>query len=904
MNQYTGGLEVFETGGGSPAPAPSLEEYTPFQTEEFENEEGEASETEEEDYRTQPEWEEEIPADNVPNLYDNIGLASRGLPLDIFSIAINGYNALSKQGVLKNTDIITIADFNQAAAQKRMYIINLPQQKLILQCKVAHGKNSSDPSNPAISNRFSNNVGSNQSSLGFYITLGTYQGKHGLSLQLEGVEPGFNNNAKRRKIVVHGAGYVNENDSKAAGRSWGCPAIDNSLVQPVISTIRGGTCFFIFFRDVNYLKTSTLAGASLLTNIASGISGAIKTGTSFWQTVTGPFKTGAAGSMTLPSAAQAKGINPQVVANIRKYDEPINRLSKQAGLDPNIVRGIIAAESGGNANAGAGKSGYKGLMQAERTVDQLTPETSLRTGIKKYQNFKGYVKNGLGRVNVPFPDLSEDSYAQMVLACYNAGHVTVIKAMQYAFQAGEPGNWLKPEYYQRALLFTGAYDLYAKCTSNASPADIATAKKQKAAYRFKKDTGVPWYKQPDPPAWNAVVSQLSPVLQCWIQTKRSQTPHYLDVFLQYYRHFAGAPIQHENEWSNENKAFEQEAGYANFEGEENEIQLYGPEYFDVAGEEETEDFEQTFYYENGAELEETEGEAEEEWEDVDETEEEFFENFSSPANPINQSIVPPLLGKDTSVPGVTCYVTINIGKANYPLTKTGIYVPAHFNASQPVTIIVYLHGMTGSFPGATAQIDRYWTVTKPGYDFRLREEVNASGKNCILVAPSLGNSPNAYKNALSSKQGGLDQYLQQVRTAINSYIIPDFGGRMIDIDNVIIAAHSAGGSQMRKIVTSANPVYGNRVTECWGFDSLYGGEAIWCRWAKQNPSKKLILFYLGSTQAHCRLLQNLASKNGVNNIYMKRSTAANHYLVPKEHVKQRIIQMKIPTADRVQIRLQ
>ncbi|OQP44819.1 hypothetical protein A4H97_10685 [Niastella yeongjuensis] len=882
MNQYTASLEVFETSGDeptprpTPTPAPAFEEYSPFQGEEFETEEWEEPESEEEDYRGQPEWEEEITPATVPDLYNHLGLAARALPLDVFRIAINGYNALNNRGALKNIDILTIVDFNQPATQKRMYIINLTQQKLILQCKVAHGKNSSDPSNGAISNRFSNDIGSNQSSLGFYVTLSTYQGKHGLSLQLEGMEPGFNNNAKRRKIVVHGASYVNEDDNKAAGRSWGCPAIDNNLVQPVINTIKGGSCFFIFFRNAAYLKDSTFAGGSTAANTPG-----------FMKTIL----TSAIGGVTQSAVKKAKGVDPKVVANIRKYDEPINRLSKASGLDPNIVRGIIAAESGGNANAGAGKSGYKGLMQAERTPDQLTPAISLETGIKKYQNFKGYIKKGLDLLHIPFPALSEDAYAQMVLACYNAGHVTVIKAMQYASQAGEPGNWLKPEYYQRALLFTGAYDLYDNCTRSASPGDIATAKKQKAAFRFKKGKGAAaWYKQPDPSAWGTVTGTLSPVLQCWIQTKRSNTPHYLDVFLQYYRYFAGTPTQQEYEWSGEEEAFDREAPVTSFETEENELQFYGPEYFD--GEEETEDYEQTFYeYYDEAESEETANETEEEWEELNELEEESFEHLSFPESEIPQVTAPPLLGKDTSVPGVTCYVTINIGKANYPLTKTGIYVPAHFNAAQPVTIILYLHGMTGEFPGATAQIDRYWSLTKPKYDFRLREEVNSAGKNCILVAPSMGNSPNAYTNTLSGKAGGLDQYLQQVLAAINTYIMPGFGSKTIDINNLIIAAHSAGGSQMRKIVTTANPVFGNRITECWGFDSLYGGETKWCQWAKRNASKKLILYYLGSTQAHCKLLQNMANKNGVNNIYMKRSTAANHYLVPKEHLKQRIVQM-------------
>jgi hypothetical protein len=87
------------------------------------------------------------------------------------------------------------------------------------------------------------------SSPGFYVTKETYQGKHGLSLRLEGLESGINDHAYERGIVVHGAQYVSENIARAQGfigRSQGCPAVPDQLSTPIINTIKNGTCMFIF----------------------------------------------------------------------------------------------------------------------------------------------------------------------------------------------------------------------------------------------------------------------------------------------------------------------------------------------------------------------------------------------------------------------------------------------------------------------------------------------------------------------------------------------------------------------------------------------------------------------------------------------------------------------------------
>ncbi len=251
---------------------------------------------------------------------------------------------------------------------------------------------------------------------------------------------------------------------------------------------------------------------------------------------------------------------------------------------------------------------------------------------------------------------------------------------------------------------------------------------------------------------------------------------------------------------------------------------------------------------------------------------------------------------DLSLPGSTIYVKIDIGKSNYPLNFTGIYVPAAFDPTKPVDVILYLHGMTHAFPGSNARMNTYWNAVNSNYDLRLREEVNASGRNVVFVAPSLGKSPNANYNLLSGKSNGLDNYLEKVKIAVNEHIVQSrFPGSTVDFRAVILCAHSAGGQQMRMIAMANNPMYGPRVTECWGFDSLYGGMSKWLSWAETNKTKKLFIYYLWSTEKKALYLKGKAA--GLSNIIVDRSTAKNHYMVPKEHLMQRIQQLTVAASN-------
>ena len=189
-------------------------------------------------------------------LYEKLDLENVGLSKQALSSAVKGYEKLIEEGVIQNTQYLSIVDLSQSSRKKRFYLLDLKNQTLALNTFVAHGKNSGI--DQAV--RFSNRAESEASSLGFYITKDTYRGKHGISLKLQGLEDGFNDNAESRSIVVHGANYVNSArvNSGYMGRSQGCPALPEALAPKVIKLIKGGSALFVYNPSQNYLQSSKI----------------------------------------------------------------------------------------------------------------------------------------------------------------------------------------------------------------------------------------------------------------------------------------------------------------------------------------------------------------------------------------------------------------------------------------------------------------------------------------------------------------------------------------------------------------------------------------------------------------------------------------------------------------------
>lgn len=189
-------------------------------------------------------------------LYDSLELDELGLSKEAMLYAYKGQQVLARQGALDKENILTVVDFSQPSSQKRMYIIDVKNFKLLMNTYVAHGKNSG----LQFAEKFSNKVESLQSSLGFYVTTKTYFGKHGLSLRLSGKDKGFNDNAEKRAVVVHGAPYIGESRADAAymGRSFGCPAVPQSQSSKVINLIKDGSTLFVYHPSKSYLHGSTI----------------------------------------------------------------------------------------------------------------------------------------------------------------------------------------------------------------------------------------------------------------------------------------------------------------------------------------------------------------------------------------------------------------------------------------------------------------------------------------------------------------------------------------------------------------------------------------------------------------------------------------------------------------------
>ncbi|RSK25263.1 murein L,D-transpeptidase catalytic domain family protein [Hymenobacter metallilatus] len=181
---------------------------------------------------------------HIAATYTHAGLLAAGLPLTTYRKALVGFYNLQQRGTISNRcHTITIIDFSQSSTRERLWVVDLAQGRLVHHTLVAHGKNTGEE----FAQSFSNREGSEMSSLGFYITGNTYQGKHGLSLKLHGVDTGYNTNALSRSVVVHGADYVSQafvRQHGRLGRSQGCPALPVAQTPGIIRTIKGGSVVF------------------------------------------------------------------------------------------------------------------------------------------------------------------------------------------------------------------------------------------------------------------------------------------------------------------------------------------------------------------------------------------------------------------------------------------------------------------------------------------------------------------------------------------------------------------------------------------------------------------------------------------------------------------------------------
>ena len=182
---------------------------------------------------------------NVENIYNHLNSNEFDLPnLESFKEALNGYYSLKEKGLIQK-DILTLVDFSLSSNVKRLWVIDLSTNTILYNSLVAHGRNTGEE----YANSFSNANSSFKSSLGLYVTGEVYNGKHGISLKLDGLEKGVNDNARERGVVMHSANYVSNSFIKChkrLGRSQGCPAIPEELLNGIVNTIKNKSCLFIY----------------------------------------------------------------------------------------------------------------------------------------------------------------------------------------------------------------------------------------------------------------------------------------------------------------------------------------------------------------------------------------------------------------------------------------------------------------------------------------------------------------------------------------------------------------------------------------------------------------------------------------------------------------------------------
>ena len=183
--------------------------------------------------------------------FEDVGALDRG----VLDLALGAASCAVKSGAVDAPRTLTVIDYSQPSSRERLWVFDLKTRELLYEELVAHGQGTG----ANLATRFSNDDESHQTSLGLFVTGATYVGKNGYSLRLDGLDRGYNDRARERAIVMHGAPYVSEAFVRAngrLGRSWGCPAVSDAVARQLIDRVKGGSLVFAYYPDAGWLKTS------------------------------------------------------------------------------------------------------------------------------------------------------------------------------------------------------------------------------------------------------------------------------------------------------------------------------------------------------------------------------------------------------------------------------------------------------------------------------------------------------------------------------------------------------------------------------------------------------------------------------------------------------------------------
>lgn len=190
----------------------------------------------------------------TPSLQDALSqLAPQANP-KVIGLALAATECAAAQGQ-PPSDRLAVIDYSKPSTEPRLWVFDLTRRKLLYHELVAHGRNTG----ANLATKFSNTPESLESSLGLFRTLGTYTGRNGYSLRMEGLEPGTNDHALERALVIHGAAYVNPAIARQQGRigrSYGCPAVRKAIARPLIDALKDGQYVFSYYPDMRWLDHS------------------------------------------------------------------------------------------------------------------------------------------------------------------------------------------------------------------------------------------------------------------------------------------------------------------------------------------------------------------------------------------------------------------------------------------------------------------------------------------------------------------------------------------------------------------------------------------------------------------------------------------------------------------------
>jgi hypothetical protein len=254
--------------------------------------------------------------------------------------------------------------------------------------------------------------------------------------------------------------------------------------------------------------------------------------------------------------------------------------------------------------------------------------------------------------------------------------------------------------------------------------------------------------------------------------------------------------------------------------------------------------------------------------------------------PTPGAAVPRLVRAEQTPPGLTLYVEIDLAITDKLGLRapavTGIFIPDGYVPGAAADLVLYLHGFKAAAIRREA-IDAYWDARRFHYG-ALREGVNATARNVILVAPTLGSRSEAGRLLAA---GGLDDYLGKVMAALRAYGPHGQSGTTPALGNLVLASHSGGGLPMRRIAGGSSRS-GARIRECWGYDCTYntGDDTFWASWAQARPNAAVYIYYItGSPTA--RLAEALRDRR-VANAIVRPAKTREHNSVPITHWQERI----------------